>query len=165
MTGRPRRGPVCGPPRGQAPTFSPLSPVRPAGPWGPGLPGRPYREASKHISQKPGSPELNHFPSRTPRPPHWKSRLALSSATNPWSWGTLRKDSGSRDGHEIQNPSHPQGTWPLTYPFPTITFVTLEDKHDPMTTDHTHPPQDTRRVTGSNSIIKIMGAGCGGARL
>lgn len=28
-------------------------------------------------------------------------------------------------------------TWPLTYPFPTITFVTLEDRYDPMTLNPT----------------------------
>lgn len=28
----------------------------------------------------------------------------------------------------IQIPSHPQHTLLLTYPFPTITFVTLEDR-------------------------------------
>lgn len=123
-------------------------------------------EGNKHISQELGNPAFNHCPSRAPRYPHRKSRLALSSATNTWSWGTLGKDSGSGDGHETQTPSHLHDIWFLTYPFPTITFVTLEDKdHDPITMNHTLSLQDTRRVTGSNLIIKIMGAGCGGTRL
>lgn len=138
MTGKPRGGPAYGPPRDQAPTFSPFSPGRPAGPWGPGLPGSPLKKVNKPISKKLGRSTLTHCPpSRTPRPPHRKSRVTLFTGTNAWSWGTLGKNSGSGDSHETQPPSHPQDTWLLTYLFPTITFVTLEDRYEPMTCGYT----------------------------
>lgn len=128
MTGRPRGGPTYGSPRGQAPTFSPFSPVRPAGPWGPGIPGSPLKEVNKLISKKTRKASTQPLPRRTPRPPHRESRVTLSTGTNAWSRGTLGKNSESGDGCEIRPPSHTQDTWPFTYPFPTITFVTLEDR-------------------------------------
>lgn len=137
MLGRPRGGPAYGPPRGQAPTFSPFSPVRPGGPWGPGLPGSPLKEVNKLISKKLGRPAPSHCSSRTSRPPHRKSRAALLTGISAWSWGTLGRNSGSGDGHETQIPSHPQDTWPLTYPFPTVTLSPWKTEYETMSLNHT----------------------------
>lgn len=63
---------------------------------------------------------------------------------------------------ENQIPSHPLPTLPLTYPLPTITFVTLEDRRQimtPMALDHTSTPQDTRRNEGHGVQLDHKGHG------
>lgn len=70
MTGRPKGGPTYGPPRGQAPTFSPFSPVRPAGPWGPGIPGSPLEEVSIQThKQKTRKASTQPLPQKNPKAP------------------------------------------------------------------------------------------------
>lgn len=71
---------------------------------------------------------LSRAPSRASRPTHWQPRLPGSNATFTWSRGTLEENSRSRNEQGNQTPSHPQHNLSLTYPLPTITFVTLENR-------------------------------------
>lgn len=65
--------------------------------------------------------------SMVPRP-HRQPGIPWSTAVHTWSRGTLGENSRSGDSGENQTPSHPLPNLPLTYPLPTIAFVTLEDR-------------------------------------